>query len=277
MNGNTKKYALVTGASRGLGKAFALELASRGFNVLLVALKGEGLPELCIYIKNRFEVEADYLEINLNDPLAVHRIADWVSNTEVHILINNAGVGGSKLFEMAGFEYLDTMISINIRVLSLLTYLLLPNLKRQSKSYVLNVASMASFSPIAFKTVYPASKSFVYSFSRCLNEELRDTNISVSVLHPGPMKTNPEVSKRIETQGFMASLGVQSPEEVADIAIRNLFRDRPIIIPGSMNKINWLLMKIIPTGIGVHLISRIVKREISPQLICRIQKYHSLI
>jgi len=266
MNDNRKKYALVTGASKGLGKALAMDLASRGINVLLVALKGEDLPELCDYIKNKYRVEADYLEINLRDDLAVHRIADWVKQTDIHILINNAGVGGSKHFELAGFDYLDTMISINIRALSLLTYLLLPNLKRHRKSYILNVASMASFCPIAFKTVYPATKSFVYFFSRCLSEELKDTSVSVSVLHPGPMKTNPEVSKRIESQGNWARLGVQSPEEVADLAICKLFKNKPIIIPGYMNKINWLLMKIIPTRIGVPLISRAVKREIIPQL-----------
>ena len=265
MNDNMKKYALVTGASKGLGKAFALELASRGINVHLVALEGEGLSELCAYIKNRYMVEADYLEINLRDTKAVHRIADWVSKTDVHILINNAGVGGTMFFELAGYDYLEAIISVNIRALSLLTYLLLPNLRRHTKAYILNVASMASFSPMAFKTVYPASKSFVYSFSRCLNEELKDTNVSVSVLHPGPMKTNPEVSKRIETQGHWARLGVQSPEEVADNAIRKLFRDKPIIIPGYMNKINWLLMKIIPIGIRIPLISRIIKREIVSQ------------
>jgi len=266
MNGNRNKYALVTGASKGLGKALALELALRGVNVLLVALKGEELPELCAYIKNKYRVEADYLEINLKDAFAVHRIADWVKQTDVHILINNAGVGGSKHFELAGFDYLDTMISINIRALSLLTYLLLPNLKRHNKSYILNVASMASFCPIAFKTVYPASKSFVYFFSRCLSEELKNTPVSVSVLHPGPMKTNPEVSKRIESQGHWARLGVQSPEDVADVAICKLFKDKPMIIPGYMNKINWLLMKITPTWIKIPLISRNVKREIVTQL-----------
>jgi len=267
MNNKKKKFAMVTGASKGLGKAIALELASRKINVLLVALKGEGLQELSIYIKNRFGVESDYLEINLRDSFAVHKINEWVRKKDVHILINNAGVGGSKCFELAGYEYLDTIISINIRTLSLLTYLLLPKLKRHSKSYILNVASMASFSPMAFKTVYPASKSFVYSFSRCLNEELKDTNISVSVLHPGPMRTNPEVSQRIETQGYWAQIGIQSPEEVAQTAIKKLFREKTIIIPGYMNKINWLLMKIVPTSIGIPLISRIVKREVVTQLI----------
>jgi short-subunit dehydrogenase len=260
------KYALITGASKGLGKAFAMNLASRGINVLLVALHGEGLPELSADIKNKFGVEVDYLEINLRDSSAVHEIADWSNKVDISILINNAGIGGAKAFELAGVEYLDAMISINIRSLTLLTYLLLPNLKKQSKSYILNVASMASFSPIAFKTVYPASKSFVYSFSCCLKEELKNTCVSVSVLHPGPMKTNAEVSKRIESQGFLAKLGIQSPEEVAGIAIRNLIGGKTMIIPGYMNKFNWLMMKIIPTRIGVPIISNIVKREIVAQV-----------
>jgi short-subunit dehydrogenase len=264
MKGN--EYALVTGASKGLGKAFALDLASRGINVLLVALYGEGLPELSAHIKNRYGVEVDYLEINLRDPSAVHKIADWASEVDVSILINNAGIGGARPFELAGVEYLDAIISINIRSLVLLTYLLLPNLKKQTKSYILNVASMASFSPMAFKTVYPASKSFVYSFSCCLKEELKNTSVSVSVLHPGPMRTNPEVSKRIETQSYLAKLGIQTPKEVAEIAIRKLIKRKAIIIPGYMNKFNWLLMKIVPKRIGVPIISNIVKREIAARV-----------
>lgn len=85
---------------------------------------------------------------------------------------------------------------------SLLTHQLLPNLQKSSKAYVLNVSSLAAFSPIGYKTVYPASKAFIHSFSRGLYQELKDTNVFVSVVNPGPMKTNAEVSRRIEEQGF---------------------------------------------------------------------------
>jgi len=139
---------------------------------------------------------------------------------------------------------------------------MLPELKKHANAYILNVASMASFSPMAFKTVYPASKAFVYSFSMGLKEELKDTNVSVSVLHPGPIKTNPEVIKRIEKQGIFGKLGLLSVEDLADIAISKLLKRRPIIVPGKMNKINRQLMRFLPRWPQLSLVSRIVKREV---------------
>lgn len=256
-------YALITGASKGLGKALALELASRKINLLLVALHNEGLPELCEHIRKAYKVTVYFLETDLIQENSVVDIVNWAADKEICVLINNAGVGGSGIFSSAGINYLDMIIKINIRSITHLTYLLLPQLKKHPKSFILNISSMASFSPIAYKTIYPASKAFVSNFSLCLNEELKSTGVSVSVLHPGPMLTNQDVSLRINNQSKFAKLGVMPPEIVARIAIKKLFERQPMVIPGFFNQLNWLLMKLVPCKIKIPLISSFIKRELN--------------
>jgi short-subunit dehydrogenase/uncharacterized protein (DUF2062 family) len=264
METTEKQYALVTGASLGLGKAIAIELASRNINLLLVSLEGEGLQELSQTIGNQYQVDVQYFEADFRSQEAVYQVANWaMAAGQVTILVNNAGIGGTKAFELASPDYVDTIISVNVRTMALLSRLLLPELKKASQAYILNVASMASFSPFAYKTVYPASKAFVYSFSRGLHEELKKTNVFVSVIHPGPIKTNADVTARIEKQGWKGRLGLVSPERLAHIAIRQLFRRDSLILPGVLNKINWTLMALLPNAWKLPLLSRAVRKEMA--------------
>ncbi len=117
---------------------------------------------------------------------------------------------------------------------------------------------MAAFSPIGFKTVYPASKTFIHSFSRGLHEELKDTNVFVSVVNPGAMKTNKDVCKRIEKQGFLGKLTLLDPDHVASYSIRQLFKKDSVIM---VNPISWLLMKILPIWIKLPLMTQAIKKE----------------
>jgi short-subunit dehydrogenase/uncharacterized protein (DUF2062 family) len=264
MNNSSEKYALITGASQGLGKAIACELASQNINLLLVSLEGEGLEQLRNELREQYLVDVQYFETDFKVQESVYEVAEWaIKQGPISILINNAGIGGTKAFENASPDYLDTIIQVNVRAMTMLTRLLLPELKKQEKAYILNVASMASFSPFAYKTVYPASKAFVYSFSRGLYEELKRTNVFVSVIHPGPIKTNADVTARIEKQGWKGKMGLVTPERIARIAIRQLFKRDSLILPGFLNKINWTLMAILPNAWKLPLLSQAVRKEIT--------------
>ena len=259
-----KNYALITGASQGLGRAFARELASQKKNLILVALANEGLKELANTLIQKYEIDVVCRETNFVEPNAVEELAQWVNNRfNVDLLINNAGLGGTASFSETSVDYIDAIIQVNIRALSLLSRFLLSNLKRQQQSYILNVASMASFTPIPYKTVYPASKAFVYFFSRTLNEELKGTNVFVSVLHPGPMKTNQRVTRHIEMQGWIGRMGLVPTERLARMAIRQLYKHDSLIIPGVLNKINWLIIKLIPIWLQLYLGARITRKELN--------------
>ena len=262
---NTSAFALITGASKGLGKEIAKELASRKFNLLLVSLNNEGLREFSRSLEKEHHVEVHHIEADLSESQTVFTIAEWAaSKGPVSILVNNAGIGGTRAFEEASVEYIDKIIQLNIRATSLLTRLMLPVLKRQKQAYILNVASMASFCPIAYKTVYPASKAFIWSFSRGLNQELRNTSVFVSVIHPGPMKTNADVTRRLENQSHIGKLGVLTTQRTAKIAITRLFNHTSLIIPGFFNKINWFMSKVVPMGIRLQVMSNVMKKELEP-------------
>jgi hypothetical protein len=258
MNNN---YAVITGASRGLGKSFALQLAKKGKNLILISLEGENLPTFANELSVKYNIKSLFFETDLTILNSVMEIAGKINhNYNIDMLINNAGTGGSKKFEDASAEYLYNILQLNITATIMLTRLLLPNLKNRKRSFILNVSSLAAFSPIGYKTVYPASKAFIHSFSRGLYQELKDTGVFVSVINPGAMKTNADVTKRIEHQGFRGKLSLLDPEKVAERALRKLEKRDTVIM---MNHFSWLMLKLTPIWIRLPLLTNAVKRELS--------------
>lgn len=258
-----RHYTLITGASSGLGKEFAIECARRGRNLILVALPGRNLPLLCNLLERQFGVSAVCFEADLTDRQAIISMADHLTRYyRIDFLINNAGTGGTLPFDTSSTEYLERIIHLNISAVALLSRLLIPELKRHPRSCILNVASMAAFSPIPFKTIYPASKAFIYNFSRSLNAELKGTGVSVSVVHPGPILTNPDVAVRIVRQGSAGKIGLLQASEIARQAINGAEKGKAVIVPGWMNRMNRILMSVVPSTVRMNTLRRVIRREI---------------
>ena len=256
-------YTLITGACSGLGMAFAVECASRGQDLILMDLPGSCLPTLAGSLEQQFGIDVQTKEIDLTN---LDRLKDEVpeitSSFDVRFLINNAGVGGSAAIAETTPAMLDNIIQLNVRTTSLLTHWMVPHLMKQDQAYILNVSSMAAFTPIAYKTVYPASKAFISSFSLGLREELNGTGVSVSVLYPGPLMTNFNSSRRILFQGRKAQLGLMSTTEVASLAIKKTLQKKSVIIPGIINRISRSLLRFLPSDLRLKLVSEQVKREL---------------
>lgn len=256
-------YTLVTGASAGLGKELAIECARRGKHLLLTGLQDENIDVLRKEISSQYHVDVQVYEIDFTRTGAIESLAEELNKKyKLEILINNAGMGGTAAFMDASPDYIDQIVLLNMRALVLLTRLLLPNLKQQKHSYILNIASMASFGPMPFKTVYPASKAFVYSFSRGLGAELKGTGVSVSVAHPGAMKTNAEVTRRIEQHRKLIQATTLSTEKVAKICVRQTLKSDTLIIPGFMNKLSWLVLKLIPIWLKLIIMRTSLQKEL---------------
>ncbi|MEX2593658.1 MAG: SDR family NAD(P)-dependent oxidoreductase [Anditalea sp.] len=257
------KYIIITGASLGLGKAIAKKFASQGCNLILLSLPQEGLPVYCNELTNRYGVDIFYYETDLREADNIRGFVEWALSKKVDIagLVNNAGLGGSSAFEEAEFCLIDTMILVNIRALTLLTRLFIPELKTKEKSFILNVSSIAAFKPMPYKTVYPASKAFVYSLSVGLSEELKKTSVQVSVLHPGPMDTSKENAVRLNKHGLLGRLALLSVDEVAEIAVNKLLSGKKVIIPGIYNKICIRLLKTIPRRLAMPILYKVLRKE----------------
>ncbi len=258
-NGVKKRYAVITGASKGLGRALAMEVSKRGMNTLLVSLPGEGLEAVCTELKETYGTDSKAFETDLSVNENVIELAGRInSEFEVFMLINNAGIGGSKRFTDADADYVNRIVQLNAVCTALLTHQLLPNLMRQTEAYILNVASIAAVNPTGFKTVYPASKAFVYSFSLGLYEELSGSRVHVSVVCPGAMPTNEEIIKRIDDQGIFAKLIFADTEKTAKRCIKGVLGKKRLI---RVNVGIWVLSKLLPIRLRVRLITRTVRRE----------------
>ena len=254
-----RKYALVTGASRGLGREIALELARRGIATLLVS-STEAVHRVKEEILNLYNTDCQSFIVDLTDETAVREWAEYITaNYPVFMLVNNVGTGGSRKMEDADMDYLLRILHLNVLCTTILTKTFLANLRENAPSHILNVGSMAGFTPTAYKTVYPASKSFVHAFTRSLREELKGTGVTVTLAAPGAMATNAEVSARIEKQGFFGRATLKSTAEIARKYVDGMLRGRRQII---LNPLSYLLTRILPERWRVPMLSRIVKREL---------------
>lgn len=263
MNTPNNIFALVTGASKGLGKSYAIELAKRNHNVLLLSCENEGLQDLSSSIHRDYGVQTDYFEIDLRDLNEIKRFVQWVNDRySINILINNAGLGGSCQFEKSSLSFLENIIKVNILALAILTHQFLPMLKQHDEAYILNVSSMASFSPVGYKSVYPASKRFVQDFSLGLGAELKGSGVYVSVVHPGPMMTNKFLHERIKKHGALVRAGVIPTEIVASTSLNKMFNRKKLIIVGWANYLMWFLMTILPNKISMPIMTNAIRNEI---------------
>lgn len=244
-------YALITGASKGIGKAFAENLASRKINLLLVARTDILLAELASDLKNKFGAEVHYLKSDLSKPGAAQRIFQWIEEEkfDVQILINNAGYALWGNFSELDLQEQNEMLAVNITTMVNLTHLLIPKLKKQKQSYILNVCSTASYQAVPTLTLYAAAKSFALLFSRGLRRELKNSSVSVSCISPGPTKTNfVERAKMLHMQKLSDKMSM-TPSSVAEIGIKGMFRKKAEIIPGFTNKISALSARLAPKSL----------------------------
>lgn len=256
-------YALITGASRGIGKSIAEQLAAKGNNLLLISRSEETLMELKKSIVERYKVHVEYLAIDLSSPDSAAQIYNWYTTKEykINILVNNAGYGIWGVFETLSIQSQLEMLQINMLTVVQLTHTLLPELKTHANAYILNVASTAAYQAVPTLSLYAASKSFVLSFTRGIRLELQGTGVSVSCLCPGPTSTDfviragmsDEIKKKSETFGM-------SSEDVAVIGIKGMYKGTPEIIPGLLNKIIVLITAFVPKYVTEKIAKNLYKR-----------------
>jgi short-subunit dehydrogenase len=242
-------FVLITGASKGIGRAIAKEFAARKRNLLLIARSESLLSELAAEIRKDFLVQVEYLAVDLGQPHATKKIFDWCQekNYTVNILVNNAGYGLSGDFESyQAAEQIDMMLVNMIAPVSLIS-LFLPQLKKQDKSYILNIGSSSAYQALPYMSVYAASKSFMVRFSRGLHYELRDTNVVVTVVSPGVTDSEFNARAKVPEKGLKAAKKVSmTAEEVAKIAVNGLFRERTEVIVGFLTKLSIFFVKLLP-------------------------------
>jgi len=258
MTRHRARCALITGASQGLGRAFAEECAGRGMELLLVALPGTGLGEVAGILEKAHHVRIEPMEMDLAHPEAARQVADRcrARGFAVDTLINNAGVGFTGRFERSSPAQNEATIQLNIASLVRITQEMLPELRQRRGAWILNVASVGGFFPMPSMPVYSCTKAFVFTFSRLLRAELASSRIGVSVLCPNGIRTNRLTREMIERQGWAGRATCRFPDEVARAGLIGLFRGAAVIVPGLLNRLLISASPFVPRELYMRVISR---------------------
>ncbi len=256
-----KLTAVITGASEGLGKSFAIELAQANTNLVLAALPNSGLPQLAAFMTRNFSIRVDYFEMDLTETANCISLFEAIKEKGIvaDILINNAGLGNWSWFDEKSLSFYRTQIELNIITPVLLTRLFLAQVHRQRKSYLLNVGSLGGLFIVPRKQVYGATKSFIRYFTRCLQMELSNSNVSVTLLSPGGINTKPELLVLNHNIKGLSRFTIMEPEQVAKEALKGMFSGKREIVPGLLNRMLVLLNTILPRGLKEYIIQRKLK------------------
>lgn len=238
------RWALVTGASAGIGAEFARQLAARGMHLVLVARRAELMEELAAELHAKHATRCEIIAADLSAAGEVERVVQELSKRGVTIdlLVNNAGFGVVGEVDQAEVPRLLELIRLNISALTELTYRLLPGMLSRQFGAILNVASLSAFQPVAYMGVYAASKAYVLHLSEALASEVGGRGVLVCAVCPGVTRT--AFFDLAGAPGWLQKHSSQTPEQVVRVGLHALGRGRWVIVPGWRNYFLTLLVRI---------------------------------
>jgi short-subunit dehydrogenase len=252
--------ALVTGASSGIGKCFARELAQRGANLIVSARSKDELEKLADELRQQFRVSVHVIASDLAMPDAARQLFAEIQSRKLFVdfLINNAGFGKWAHFLGERLETYDQMLSLNIDTLVQLTYLFIPNMLAQKRGGVINVASTAAFQPLPYIAVYGASKTFVLSLTEALAGEYRNTGVRFLALCPGNTVTNFSTVANADTTGMPSS----TPEYVVKSALDAFAKNKNYHVPGLGNFLTAQLPRLLPRCLTIKIVAKMFANRV---------------
>ena len=249
---------LITGASSGIGAAFARKLAARGRNVLLVARSEDKLIALCNELGRLTSIRAQYLAIDLQQHEAGAQLFEETQKRqlEIDMLINNAGFGSMGDFAKLDPNHELEMIELNIRAVVDLTHRFIGPMRDRKRGTIINVSSTAGFQPVPYMATYAATKAFVLSFSEALWEENRLHGVHVMALCPGVTETNFFQASAIDRPPMRT---IQTAEEVVETALRALDRKKNLVVSGWTNWLTVEAQRFVPRSLVTKTVGKALR------------------
>lgn len=258
---NTRKTALVTGASSGLGIWFSRVLAEDGYDLLVVARREEVLLEQKKILEDEFGIKVTVLPKDLSKLESVDEIYDYCveNGIKIHTLINNAGFGDFGRFNERSLKKQTDMIAVNVTALTALTHKFMQGMIDDKDGRILNVASIAGFEPGPLMSVYYATKSYVISFTEALSVELKGTGVSIMALCPGPTDTGFEDAASAKSSGLFKNMKVATAEKVVRFGYKKLKKGRVLVIQGFVNKLVPFASRFVPRAFMRKCVFKVMK------------------
>ena len=243
------RWAVVTGASSGIGAEFARQLAARGMHVAITARREDRLKELAAELEQKHGAKTRILVGDLLDPAEPKRVFEGTADLEPALLVNNAGFGKFASLSDTPVEDAVGIAQVNMTALTELTYRFLGPMRQRDEGAILNVASVAAFQPVAYMPVYSASKAYVLHLTEALWAELRDTNVAISAVCPGTTAT--EFFDQAGAQTWLAKHSSHTPSYVVRKALKGLDRRKTVVVPGGKNWVATQLSRFFPRKLVV--------------------------
>jgi short-subunit dehydrogenase len=250
-------WALITGASSGIGLELARLFAANSFNVILLARNEARLNQLAEELRRKHAVETKVVVHDLSVANAAQAVFDDLRGTPISVLVNNAGLGFYGAFAEGDLRQQTEMMQVNMTALMQLTHLFLQPMLTRKRGRILNVASTAAFQPGPWINVYYASKAFVHSFSYALAEEVEDSGITVTALCPGTTHTEFFTRGNFGDQRAPFTMDART---VAEAGYRGLMEGKRVVIPGWTNRIGSALAKRLPLRWTTAVVRRIHRK-----------------
>jgi uncharacterized protein len=286
MNSSVKKtnsarnsLVMITGAAGGLGKAFAVECASRGWDLFLTDLRLEPLEALASGLRNTYAVKVFVQSCDLTDVSARAGLFETIHayGLQFWALINVAGLDFEGPFFEQSRQQIRTILRLNIEGTLEMTHALLERRDPMAPFRIINVASLAAFYPMPVKATYAASKRFLLDFSLALREEVRELGATVTVLCPAGLPTTRECIDAIEAQGWMGQVTTQNTGTVAAHTLDCALKGRSIVIPGLLNGLLRVVGGLLPpTWIAALVNSRWQAAHKKRQVTLHLQAAHEV-
>jgi uncharacterized protein len=251
------EYALVTGASSGIGWHMSIELAKRGYSIVAVSKQSVQLKELKILLEKDFSIKVQTLDIDLAKEESAILIFNFCRENKisVEVLVNDAGMFFFGEISKINYDLIKSMVTLHMVTPALLCRLFGEQMIIKGKGYILNVSSITAVMPFPGISLYGPTKAFIRHFTRALRTEMKLDEINVTCLIPGATDTSLYKTDNLNTS-LLKKLGImKKPETVAKAGIRALFRGRSVCIPGLVNKITVFIVPLVPRFI-IEMITR---------------------
>lgn len=258
-----KKWALITGASSGIGAGFAQQFAKDGHNLILVARSEGKLNSLASQLSSQYGVTARVIASDLGQPGAAQDLFDQLQadNIPVEFLVNNAGFGDYGFFHETNWDKEAQMMNLNMLALAHLTKLFGSEMVRRRSGRILNVASTAAFQPGPLMAIYYSTKHFVLSFSEAIANEWKDFGVTVTALCPGPTESGFQSAAEMEDSKLVKGKKMPTSEEVAAYGYRAMFKGKTVAVHGFMNRVMAFSTKFMPRKMLVNTVRKMQERS----------------
>ena len=258
-----RAFVVVTGASRGIGLELARVFAGHGHPLLMIARDQAALEAAAAQIRKPGGPEILALALDLTGPLAAQRIETALAGRGGYtdILVNNAGIGlGGPLASQTADE-LQQLINLNITVLTQLSRYFLTGMLARGAGGILNIGSLGGYVPGPHQAAYYASKAYVVSLTEALAREVAGQGVRIAMINPGPVATSFHASMMTEESYYLSVLGQMPAEHVARVAYRGYQQGRTLIVPGLVNYVMLLLLRVTPHPISVRIVGFLLRRR----------------